>query len=372
MRCPHTSGTATRSVPARRSSRRPHRSPLRPRTSSRRRTRPSTAPARAACTARASPRRRPRSRRTPRAARRTARASPRRRPRPRRTPRAARRTATPVHRLPAASPFTGRATARPTARERLIRRPTATVRVMGTETGRAKAVRTATAAGTARATSPAIHRTLLSESPAQRGSRVKVANVPSKNRHAELLELPVNVDSYELERLEQPVTRGFTRVSTLIHLRGGGDEGLGEDITWYSEHHDSEQAAGAVRPLAGSWTLASFSDALGIEHPHHRWAYESAALDLALRQAGTSLADALGREPRPVSFVISPGLGDPPTSRVVRRWLELEPSHRFKLDPGANWSNELIAELAGTGAVVTADYKAYYSADDGPPPDPEL
>jgi hypothetical protein len=183
---------------------------------------------------------------------------------------------------------------------------------------------------------------------------------------------PLEVERYELERLEQPVTRGFTRVSTVIHLHGGGQEGLGEDITWQSEHHDAEQAAGAVRALAGKWTLASFSDALAIEHPHQRWAYESAALDLALRQAGTSFAEAVGREPRPLSFVISPGLGDPPTARTVLRWLELEPSHRFKLDPGANWSDELIAELAGTGAVVTADYKAYYSADDGPPPDPEL
>jgi hypothetical protein len=73
-----------------------------------------------------------------------------------------------------------------------------------------------------------------------------------------------------------------------------------------------------------------------------------------------------------VSFVISPGLGDPPTSRVVRRWLELEPSHRFKLDPADDWSDELIAELAATGAIVTADYKAYYSQEDGPPPDPDL
>ena len=76
------------------------------------------------------------------------------------------------------------------------------------------------------------------------------------------------------------------------------------------------------------------------------------------------MAEAVGREPRPVSFVISPGLGDPPTARTVLRWLELDPSHRFKLDPGANWDDELIAELAGTGAIVTADYKAYYSADD--------
>jgi hypothetical protein len=184
--------------------------------------------------------------------------------------------------------------------------------------------------------------------------------------------LPLTIESYELERLEQPVTRGFTRVTTVVHLHGDGVEGVGEDVTWYTEHHDREQAAGPVLPLAGDWTLTSFSDVLEMPDPHRRWAYESAALDLALRQAQSSLAELVGREPKPVAFVISPGLGDPPTSRVVRRWLELEPSHRFKLDPAGDWSDELITELAGTNAIVTADYKAYYRPEDGPPPDPEL
>src|SRR5207342_3373136 len=98
-------------------------------------------------------------------------------------------------------------------------------------------------------------------------------------------ELPLEVDSYELERLERPVTRGFTRVTTVVHLCGGGEEGVGEDVTWYAEHHDREQAAGAVLPLPGAWTLDSFSGTLGMPDPHRRWAYESAALDLALRQA---------------------------------------------------------------------------------------
>src|SRR4051794_40893394 len=162
--------------------------------------------------------------------------------------------------------------------------------------------------------------------------------------------LELEVDSYELERLEQPVTRGFTRVTTVVHLHGGGEEGLGEDVTWYAEHHDREQAAGAILPLPGSHTIASFSSLLDIPDPHRRareggpgapgpprapppsppfptrpnppppprrWAYESAALDLALRQAGTTLAAAVGREPRPVAFVVSPGLGEPPTSEVV-------------------------------------------------------
>jgi L-alanine-DL-glutamate epimerase-like enolase superfamily enzyme len=190
--------------------------------------------------------------------------------------------------------------------------------------------------------------------------------------YARLAALPLAVESYELERLEEPVTRGFTRVTTVVHLQGSGVEGVGEDVTWYAEHHDREQAAGAFLPLRGSWTLDSFSDVLEMPDPHRRWAYESAALDLALNQAGTRLAEALERDPQPVAFVISPGLGDPPTSRVVRRWLELDPTHRFKLDPAGDWSDELIAELAETNAVVTADYKAYYRPEDGPPPDPEL
>jgi hypothetical protein len=182
----------------------------------------------------------------------------------------------------------------------------------------------------------------------------------------------LEVDRYSLERLEKPVTRGFTRVTTVVHLQGGGEEGLGEDVTWFAEHHDREQAAGAVLPLADSWTLESFSDGLEMEDAWRRWAYESAALDLALRQGGMSLAQAVGRELRPVAFVISPGLGDPPTSEVVQRWLELDSAHRFKLDPASDWTDDLIAELAGTGAVVTADYKAYYAAEGDPPPDVDL
>src|SRR5207237_1057236 len=64
---------------------------------------------------------------------------------------------------------------------------------------------------------------------------------------------------------------------------------------------------------------------------YRRWAFESAALDLALRQAGVSLAEALGREPQPVRFVVSLRLGEPPSAEPVRRLLGLyapPPDHR--------------------------------------------
>src|SRR6185437_6676864 len=49
---------------------------------------------------------------------------------------------------------------------------------------------------------------------------------------------------YVLERLEAGVTRNLDRVTTVVRLAGAGDEGLGEDVTWYTEEHDREQAAG--------------------------------------------------------------------------------------------------------------------------------
>ena len=93
---------------------------------------------------------------------------------------------------------------------------------------------------------------------------------------------------------------------------------------------------------------------------YRRWAFESAALDLALRQAGVSLGDAVGREARPVSFVVSMGLGSPPSSDRVHAWLGLYPGLRFKLDANSEWTDEFVAELAATGAVDSIDLKGQY------------
>ena len=98
---------------------------------------------------------------------------------------------------------------------------------------------------------------------------------------------------------------------------------------------------------------------------YRRWAFESAALDLALRQAGRSLADVLGREPRPLNFVVSMRLGASATRGPRRptgcsRVLERYPGTRFKLDPTNTWTQELVDELAATGAVDTLDLKGFY------------
>jgi hypothetical protein len=129
-----------------------------------------------------------------------------------------------------------------------------------------------------------------------------------------------------------------------------------------------------VLPLAGAHTIDSFSALLPAElDDHRRWGFESAALDLALRQAGRSLAETVGREPGPVTFVVSMRLGDPPSIEPVRQRLELYPWLRFKLDPTSKWDDELVAELAATGAVDSVDLKgAYHGTIVDQPPDPEL
>jgi L-alanine-DL-glutamate epimerase-like enolase superfamily enzyme len=162
----------------------------------------------------------------------------------------------------------------------------------------------------------------------------------------------------------------------LLHLGDGAIEGLGEDVG--GTMVDEDGAFLALAPslaLAGSWTLASFCDHvagldLWPEPPEwdmarrlRRWAFESAALDLALAQNGRSLAEALGRAPAPVRFVNSLGLGDPPSFAAVGRRLERYPALRFKLDAQPSWSASLIAEVAATGTVDVIDFKGRYGLE---------
>ncbi len=194
-------------------------------------------------------------------------------------------------------------------------------------------------------------------------------------------DLPLEVEGYSLEGLELQARSDFLRKTTVVHLQGKGEKGIGEDVTYHGEEQDFSQKLGPVFPLEGSWTLDSFSRHMATlplfpqepaQHAYwdyRRWAYESAALDLALRQAGLSLGQAVHREPRPVHFVVSMGLGSPPSTERLHSWLGHYPGLRFKLDANAEWSDELIEELAATGAVDSVDFKGQYRGTvvDSPP-----
>jgi L-alanine-DL-glutamate epimerase-like enolase superfamily enzyme len=200
-----------------------------------------------------------------------------------------------------------------------------------------------------------------------------------------IADLALEIDGYQLEGQQVDVSSDFQRKTTLIHLRGGGEEGIGEDVIYDAVDHEILQAAGPRLPLAGRFTIASFSERLAeqslfpeppqreVSQRYRTWAYESAALDLALRQAGTALHEVLGIEPRPVQFVVSLRLGEPPSTEPVLRRLELYPGLRFKLDPTSSWDERLIAELLETGAIDSVDFKSFYSGTVvDQPPDPVL
>jgi hypothetical protein len=185
-------------------------------------------------------------------------------------------------------------------------------------------------------------------------------------------ELPLEIEDYDLEPLEQPISPEFTRKTTVIRLRGGGHEGIGEDVTYSVEDQDSLRAEGASLPLSGSHTVDSFSqllDRLGLWpsgpaleqfRPYRRWAYESAGLDLALRQAGTSLHAVMELDARPVTFVSSMRLGEPASIEPLQQWLDTYPDLRFKLDPTPTWDDALVSALVETRAVDTLDLKGAY------------
>ena len=193
----------------------------------------------------------------------------------------------------------------------------------------------------------------------------------------QIADLPLEIDSYELEGHEFQITPEMERLTTVVRLKGGGHEGVGEDVVYDALDHVALRDAGPVHDLAGTHTIASFSELLDgldlfpsppereVSVNYRRWAFESAALDLALRQAGTTLHEHLGREARPVTFVVSmrltpPGSEEVSTIEPVRQRLEVYPTLRFKLDPTNDWTDDLIAQLVETGAVDSLDLKGQY------------
>jgi len=176
--------------------------------------------------------------------------------------------------------------------------------------------------------------------------------------------LELLVEAVDLERAELAVTSGFKRVTTTVRVSGGGSTGEGEDVTYEAAHHD-----GFSPPdLSGTWTFDDLSqtlDSLDLAG-YRRWAFESAALDLALRQGDTSLGEAVGRDYRPVRFVVS-------TREDIDRYLAVQPTLEFKIDPTSEWSRALIDELAATGRIRVTDLKGYYRGTVvDQPPDPRL
>jgi hypothetical protein len=180
-------------------------------------------------------------------------------------------------------------------------------------------------------------------------------------------DLELRVDGYRLQRRESSTWSGWTRVTTTVELDGEGELGEGEDVTYEAELHDDVPTD---LMLAGTWTLEDFSHRLdgldALAEGYRRWAFESAALDLALRQNELGLGDAFGRTERPVRFVVS-------TRSAPESWLAVAPGLEFKLDAEADWDRALLQRLRELDRVRVVDLKAYYRGTVVDlVPDPEL
>jgi hypothetical protein len=190
--------------------------------------------------------------------------------------------------------------------------------------------------------------------------------------YGRLADLPVKIEDYQLEGLKSGSSSGFERHSTIIHFSGQGHEGLGEDVTYDPKDQLGFQKDGPKLDFAGTYTLDEFSNALtakklftkepGMEafYNYRRWAFESAALSLALKQVDTTLAEVLSLKLQPLNFSVSTRLGQPSSAQRVKEILEIYPKLRFKLDPANDWTDELIEELAATNSVDVLDLKSFY------------
>lgn len=134
-----------------------------------------------------------------------------------------------------------------------------------------------------------------------------------------------------MEPLQRRVADGSTRRTALLRLRGAGEEGLGEDVTFQQPDLMQEPPPLLRRPpgtLGGLWealdgaVLFASSPGYDVVRSYRRWAIEAAALDLALRQNGVDLSGVLDRRPAPLRFVVSaPG-----------RWTTVAPAASLKVD----------------------------------------
>ena len=179
--------------------------------------------------------------------------------------------------------------------------------------------------------------------------------------------LSAKIDGYALQRRESATPSGWTRVTTTVVLEGDGATGQGEDVTYDAAAHD-DVPDGLM--LAGTWSVEDFSQRLDdfeeLTEGYRRWAFESALLDLALRQNELGLGEALGREERPLRFVVS-------TRSEPDRWLEVAPALEFKLDAETEWDRPLLQHLRELDRVRVIDLKAYYRGTSVDlTPDPEL
>ena len=126
-------------------------------------------------------------------------------------------------------------------------------------------------------------------------------------------DLPLTIEHKTVTHMVRP-----HRTTAIVHLEGGGEHGYGEEVTFQEDDllPESPQVpwrfSGSFREFSlwlASRDLFERAPEYEVVRNYRQWAFEAAALDLALRQAGARFDETVGRVAEPVHFVVSPAPG---------------------------------------------------------------
>jgi L-alanine-DL-glutamate epimerase-like enolase superfamily enzyme len=172
---------------------------------------------------------------------------------------------------------------------------------------------------------------------------------------AAIADLPVVIDGAECASGTVDVPAyGGPRPTSSVALAGAGRTGEGEHVGWTAAEHDDFCRTIERWDMSGGWRIALLVHALrerGIP-PYDRAAIEMAAVDLGLRQRGTTIASLAGVTPRPIEHVVSFGRVADPVAEAARH-----PDAQLKVDVDPAWPDEVWRGLTATGRVEILDWK---------------
>src|SRR5205823_2974769 len=104
----------------------------------------------------------------------------------------------------------------------------------------------------------------------------------------------------EHKRVTHLVNKSGDRTTAIVHLEGRGEHGQGEEVTFQASDLLAESprepwpfsgSFGEFSLWLGSLDLFERAPEYDVVRNYRRWAFEAAALDLALHQAGAWFAE---------------------------------------------------------------------------------
>jgi L-alanine-DL-glutamate epimerase-like enolase superfamily enzyme len=172
------------------------------------------------------------------------------------------------------------------------------------------------------------------------------------------LALEIEAVTARVAEVDLPSYPDGPRPTSTVALLGRGHEGRGENVGWTDGAHATFVASLEAAVPRGRLTLGTLSTALrsSLPEPYDRAAVEAAAIDLALLQSETTLAELAGATPEPVRYVVSLGRSvDPLPELLHERRVRADTELKLDVDPG--WSDATIEALGRQGGIAVLDWK---------------